>query len=318
MKVSVIVDSQQESRRELTGRSNGKRMAEDHNNSEGVAQNKPESRRNEGAGPEVNFLPPMDVTIDIPEFRFAKLRRVVAEHVVPRLLALHEQVANENEPQLLPESADIDELTKLVLGPDNSDAFDFILRLKARGISLDNLHTALLEPTARHLGELWDLDRIDFVDVTLGVARLQRLVHVFEGLDQVPNYDEKRHVLLATAPGEQHSLGTTIVQKFLRAAGWHVATCATPRMEDAADLAAHEWFGVIGFSLSSDLHRDGLAEAIARVRKMSLNPKVGIMVGGSAISRHPEWVEQVGADGTAVNGPTAVILAKKLLAAGLA
>lgn len=290
-------------------------MAGDRNSSEGVAHGKADSRPNEGAGPEVSFLPPMDVTIDVPDFRYAKLRRIVSEHVVPRLLALHEQAASKDEP--LPGSADIDELAKLVVGPDNSDAFDFMLRLKDRGISLDSLHTELLEPTARHLGELWNEDRIDFVDVTLGVARLQRLVHVFEGLDQIPDYDEKRRVLLACAPGEQHSLGSSIVQKFLRAAGWHVWTCATPRMEDVADLAAQEWFGVVGFSLSSDLHREGLAEAIARVRELSLNPRVGIMVGGSAISRHPEWVDEVGADGTAANGPAAVILAKKLLAASL-
>jgi methanogenic corrinoid protein MtbC1 len=293
-------------------------MMEDRNDSEGAMHGKPEPRRNEGLGPEVNFLPPMDVTIDVPEFRYAKLRRIVAEHVVPRLLALHNQAAaNDDEPPLLPATSDIDQLAMLVLGPDNGEAFDFMLALKERGISLDSLHIELLEPTARHLGELWNEDRIDFVDVTLGVARLQRLVHVFEGLDQVPDYDEKRRLLLACAPGEQHSLGSTIVQKFLRAAGWHVCTLATPRMEDAADLAAREWFGVVGFSLGSDQNRDGLAAAISRVRDLSLNRRIGIMVGGSAIGRHPEWVTEVGADGTAANGPAAAILAKKLLAASL-
>jgi methanogenic corrinoid protein MtbC1 len=294
-------------------------MAEDRNDSGGVAHGSPDLSRNDSPGPEVSFLPPLEVTIDVPEFRYAKLRRIVAEHVVPRLLALHNQAAaNDDEPPLAPQTSDIDALTALVLGPDDGQAFDFMLGLKDRGISLDSLHTELLEPTARHLGELWNEDRVDFVDVTLGVARLQRLVHVFEGLDQVPGYDEKRKVLLACAPGEQHSLGSTIVQKFLRAAGWHVWTCATPRMEDAADLAAREWLGVVGFSLGSDQHREGLAEAIARVRELSLNRKVGIMVGGSAIARNPDWVSEVRADGTAANGPAAVILAKKLLAASLA
>lgn len=294
-------------------------MTEDRNDSYGAMHGKPEPRRNEGLGPEVNFLPPMDVTIDLPDIRYAKLRRIVAEHVVPRLMALHNQAAaNDDDPPLLPAATDIDRLAMLVLGPDNSEAFDFLLALKERGISLDSLHTELLEPTARHLGELWNEDRIDFVDVTMSVGRLQRLVLVFEGLDQVPGFDEKRKLLLACAPGEQHSLGSTIVQKFLRAAGWHVCTLATPRMEDAADLAAREWFGVVGFSLGSDNNRDALARAIARVRELSLNRKAGIMVGGSAIGRHPEWVKQVGADGTAANGPAAVILAKKLLAASLA
>ena len=294
-------------------------MAQDQDESHGVAHMRPDYLQGASHGTEVNFFPPLFVTVDAPELRYAKLSKVIAEQVVPRLLALHEQARGaEDASAALPRTADIEELAKLVLGSNDEEAAGFILGLKDGGVSLDSLHMELLEPTARHLGELWNQDRIDFVDVTLGVARLQRLVHVFEGLDDIPDYDEKRKVLLATAPGEQHSLGSTIVQKFLRAAGWHVWTCATPRLEDAADIAAKEWFGVVGFSLSSDLHLDSLSQIIARVRQMSLNPKVGIMVGGSAIARNPDWVEAIGADGTAANGPAAVILAKKLLAAGLA
>ena len=295
-------------------------MAQDQNESQGVARMKPEFRQGGAPGLEVNFFAPLAVPVDAPDLRYAKLSRVVAEQVVPRLLALHEQAKGADGTSTgpeLPRESEIAELAKLVLGSNDEEAAAFILSLKDGGVSLDSLHLELLEPTARHLGELWNQDTIDFVDVTLGVARLQRLVHVFEGLDAVPDYDEKRKVLLATAPGEQHSLGSTIVQKFLRAAGWHVWTCATPRLEDAADIAAKEWLGVVGFSLSSDLHLQTLAQTIARVRQVSLNPKVGIMVGGSAISRNPAWVEQVGADGTAANGPASVILAKKLLASGL-
>lgn len=271
------------------------------------------------ATPEVNVLPPLEIPIDSAEARYARLAQIVSEHVVSRLVALHEQL-----PGAVPLPADdgdaeahIEKLALLLLRPENDEAEEFVLRLRDGGLSLEHLHAELLEPTARHFGELWNDDKIDFVDVTLGVARLQRLVHAFGRLDEVPDYDAKRKVLLACAPGEQHSLGSSIVQKSLRAAGWHVCTCATPNMEEAAGIAAQEWFGVVGFSLSSDVHLDGLANAIARVRAISMNPKVGIMVGGSAIARHPDWVQAVGADGTAANGPAAVILAKKLLAASL-
>lgn len=291
-------------------------MADDREQPGEPAYVRPEQRPPAVPGPDVAFFPPETVTVDVPEFRYAKLSRIVAEHVVPRLIALHEQAALA-APLPVARDAEVEELSKLVIGPESEAAAEFVLGLKDGGISLDELHTELLEPTARHLGELWNQDRIDFVDVTLGVSRLQRLVHVFEGLDQVPDYDEKRKVLLACAPGEQHSFGSVIVQKFLRAAGWYVCTCATPRMEDAADVAAKEWFGVVGFSLGADGHLEGLTKAIARVRTVSLNRKVGIMIGGSAIARHPEWVAASGADGTAANGPAAVILAKKLLADGL-
>ena len=291
-------------------------MAEDQNESEGLGFGKPDYQHGGVPGLEMGFYPPLAVPVDSPDIRYAKLSRVVADHVLPRLVALHEQAIDPATGG--PSSADIDELARIVLGSDDQNAAAFVLKLKDGGISLDSLHGELLEPTARHIGELWNQDKIDFVDVTLGVARLQRLVHVFEGLDAVPNYDEKRKVLLATAPGDQHSLGSTIVQKFLRAGGWHVWTCATPRLDEAAEIASREWFGVVGFSLNSDLHAEGLAQTIRRVRSASLNPKVGIMVGGSAIARNPQWVQAVGADGTAANGPAAVILAKKLLAGALA
>ena len=288
-------------------------MTNEQDDADRLAYAKPETR------PEVNLLPPLEVAVDSPDERYERLARIVSDHVVSRLVALHEQL-----PHAVPLPADggdaaanIEELAQLLLGPENDEAEEFLLRLRDGGLSLDDLHAELLEPTARRFGELWNEDRIDFVDVTLGVARLQRLVHAFGRLDQVPDYHAKRKVLLACAPGEQHSLGSSIVQKSLRAAGWHVCTCATPEFEDAALLAARDWFGVVGFSLGSDVHLDRLSAAIARVREASMNPKVGIMVGGSAITRNPDWVAAVGADGTAANGPAAVILAKKLLAASL-
>lgn len=291
-------------------------MADDRDEYGGMASVKPDYLPGGAPGGGDGFLPPLDVSLDSPQFRYAKLRNIVAEHVLPHLVALHDPAADAPA-AVRNRSAEIAHLATMLLGPDNDDAQNYILKLKDEGVSLDDLHAELLEPAARRLGELWEDDTVDFVDVTLGVSRLQRLVHLFEGLDQIPGYDDKRRVLLACAPGEQHSLGSTIVQKFLRAAGWHVWTCASPRIEEPAELAAREWFGVIGFSLSSDTHVDALAAAIARLRQVSLNPKVGIMVGGSAVSRNPAIVARLGADGTAANGPSTVILAKKLLAEGL-
>ena len=291
-------------------------MADDRDEYGGVASVKPDFLPGGTPGGGDGFLPPLDVSLDSPQFRYAKLRSIVAEHVLPHLMAMHEPPQG-HAPAVQIRTSEIADLAALLLGPENDDAQNFILKLKDEGVSLDDLHAELLEPAARRLGELWEDDTVDFVDVTLGVSRLQRLVHVFEGLDQVPGYDDKRRVLLACAPGEQHSLGSTIVQKFLRAAGWHVWTCASPRIEEAAELAQREWFAVVGFSLSSDVHADALAAAIARLRQTSLNPKVGIMVGGSAVSRDPSMVTRLGADGTAANGPATVILAKKLLAEAL-
>jgi methanogenic corrinoid protein MtbC1 len=291
-------------------------MADESEQTVGLASVKPDYHPGEHSGAGGGFLPPLDIAVDVPDFRYAKLSNIVAEHVLPKLVALHESSPEEAPPVVLRSDA-IAELGTLVTGPDNDDAANFVLKLKDEGVSLDDLHAELLEPTARLLGELWNEDKADFVDVTIGVSRLQRLVHEFEGLGQIPDYDEKRRVLLAAAPGEQHSLGSTIVQKFLRAGGWHVWSCASPNIDEPAEIVSKEWFGIVGFSLGSDVHLQSLQDAIKLVRKRSLNPKIGIMIGGAAVTRDPGLVATVGADGTAANGPAAVLLAKKLLAESL-
>ena len=291
-------------------------MADDQDETGGMASVKPDYFSGETAGGG-GFLPPLQITIDLPDFRSTKLSKIVADHVLPKLVALHQPQQPAPLPAATLRTAEIAALAQLVMGPDNEDAANYLLRLKDGGVSLDDLHAELLEPAARLLGELWNEDKVDFVDVTIGVSRLQRLVHVFEGLGQIPEYDAKRRMLLAAAPGEQHSLGSTIVQKFLRAGGWHVWSCASPNIAEPAEIVATEWFAVVGFSLGSDVHVEQLRDAISMVRERSLNRKIGIMIGGSAVSRDPDLVHKVGADGTAANGPAAVVLAKKLLAEGL-
>jgi len=49
------------------------------------------------------------------------------------------------------------------------------------------------------------------------------------------------------------------------------------------------------------------------VRDASCNPAIGVMVGGPVFLQHPELVQRVGADASAVDATTAVLLAQRLL-----
>ena len=128
----------------------------------------------------VSVEPPIVVQTEDFDRRADRLAAMIANHVIPRLSGIYSQVAALSvQDTVHPGIEEIDELSRLILGPANEDAADYILKLRDGGISLDTLHTELLEPTARHLGELWDEDKVDFLDVTIGVRRLQELVHTF-------------------------------------------------------------------------------------------------------------------------------------------
>ena len=259
-----------------------------------------------------------NVAVEEIDERTTKLVDVVAKSVIPELLAKFEDnFALPNPSTVHAGEAEILRLAAIILGPDDVETVTYLESLRERGLSLDVLHQDLLEPTARHLGDLWNQDHLDFLDVTIGVARLQRMVHYFARLDQIPPYDEMRRVLVVQTPGELHSFGITVIRRFLTAGGWNVRTDAHMSAEQIEEAVANEWFGVAGFSLAGETHIEQLADVIAHVRKASRNPNIGIMVGGPAFVANPNLVGQVGADGMATNGPTAVILAKKLLASSL-
>ncbi len=245
--------------------------------------------------------------------RQRRLAAIISQEIIPRLMLIHHEVLRpcEREPNA-PSQREIEELALLVLGPDVQAATNYVLRLKQRGLPLDVLYVELLEPAARFLGKMWDDDRCDFLDVTLGVARLQELLANFNDTLGMTAFGDMRRAITSTTPGEQHRFGLAMVEKFLRAAGWHVRSEAGSPVEAVAAAVQSEWFAVAGVTLSCETRLYALAATIKTIRERSCNKSIGVMVGGPVFAKRPELAIRVGADAAAVNAPTGVLLAQKL------
>lgn len=267
---------------------------------------------------ESHFIAPDIYLRDDVSARQAQLARLVSSNIIPRLLRLHTEVVPDAPPvevlieSLAPTSADISGLADIVLGNNLEVAAAYVTVLRDRGLSMETLFIELLEPTARFLGEMWDRDECDFVDVTLGVARLQKLLAVFNDTHTVPSLDSRRQVLMAMTPGDQHYFGITMVEKFLVAAGWRVQTELSGELDDIIDAVRNRWFAVAGLTAGSDGQLPILASTITALRKQSVNREIGVMVGGPMFTANPALATDVGADATAPNAPTADLVAQKL------
>lgn len=267
---------------------------------------------------ETHFVAPEIYRRDDLAVRQARLARIVSIELVPRLLRLHSEIVPEAPPvaqvieALAPSSADVSGLAEIVLGSDLEAAVAYVIVLRERGLAMETLFLELLEPTARHLGTLWDRDECDFIDVTLGVARLQKLLAIFNLTHDLPALDERRNVLMAVTPGDQHYFGATMVEKFLLAAGWQVRTEFSATEDEIADAARSEWFAVAGLTMGSELKVEKLRSTIRKLRARSCNPDISVMVGGPVFAQQPALVEAVGADATASTAPAAVLVAQKL------
>jgi methanogenic corrinoid protein MtbC1 len=256
--------------------------------------------------------------IDLPATQ-KRLASIVNSSVLPRLVRMHREPfpAVAKTPKSLA-IHDIERLAHLVLDPSIHLSSDFIIALEAQGHSIENLFVDLLEPAARCLGTKWDNDECSFIDVTLGMARLQQLLAMFSRSHAVSDFSQKRKVCMITLADEQHSFGATMVENFLQAGGWAVRSRHRATASQIAEMVAGEWFAVVGLTISSTTQCDQLASTIGTIRTRSCNPAIGVMVGGPPFAGHAEMVAEVGADATAINAPAAVLVTQRLFDLGAA
>lgn len=250
----------------------------------------------------------------------ALLNRIVETEILPRLMLARAGAATGpviTRPSPPTTKDDTTELVRLLMGQEDDSIQTFIELLERRGATPASLYLGVITQTARKLGELWDEDRCDFAQVTIGLGRLQQVVRALSPTFQTEGAPRSAHadtVLLLPAPGEQHTLGLVILAEFFRRAGWHVAGGPVSTGYDAADLVRTNCVDVAGFSVGSISRLDGLTACIRSVRRASRNRYLGVMVGGPLFLQHPELVTRVGADTTAADAPDAVRQARGLLA----
>lgn len=190
----------------------------------------------------------------------------------------------------------------------------FTLGLLKRGHRAEQICLDLFTPAARLLGEMWVEDRASFVDVTLGVAQLQRVTHRLGEMLGTPAAPEPRgHILIGAVPGDQHTFGVTMVAEFLRRDSWTVVVLpAHLQASEVARLAEVEWFDLVLFSAANDRCEDQLRRLLSQVRKQSRNRGFRALVGGRLVNERDGVVARVGADASASDAGAAVTAAVTL------
>lgn len=255
-----------------------------------------------------------------PHERVARIVRTIEADIIPRLMRLHREPSS--EPRLVapveagaPTQEELRRFVRLVLLDNDGPWNDAVRRLRERGVSTEGLYLQLLAPAARELGRMWEDDECLFSDVTVAVGRLQRVMRSLSpdfarDLD-VPH--DGRRILLAVAPGEQHTFGLAMVAEFFRRGGWDVIGGYHDPSFDPVACLQREWVDVLGVTCSAEGRFEPLKSWVAEMRRSSCNQALGVLVGGAAFAHDAERFRDVGADGTAVDGLQALAAAERLL-----
>ncbi|MES2021253.1 MAG: cobalamin-dependent protein [Pseudomonadota bacterium] len=247
------------------------------------------------------------------------LTRLIESEIIPRLLVAHSNGAHgvPADPRggaVLPD--DVATFAPLTLQVEADELLEHVDRLIARGVSHETLLVDLLAPAARLLGELWEDDRCDFVDVTMGLWRLQQVVHEISGrstygLQQGPG--PVRRALFASLEGDQHSFGTVVIDELFGSNGWTTHRINEASTSELMDRVRSEWFDLAGLTITCDCHIAPLPSIVRALRVSSRNPRICVMVGGRVFINNAELAVSVGADGTAPDARIALGVASDLV-----
>ena len=247
------------------------------------------------------------------------LSTLIESEIIPRLMVAHTTsimtTAMPVDDEQAIDFAEVEAFAPLVMQVEADALLMHIESILARGIAFDTLMVDLLAPTARLLGAFWEDDRCDFVDVTMGLWRLQEVVHEISGrlpTDRLHSAGARR-ALFATMPGDQHNFGTVVIDEMFRRDGWLTDRISDAETPGLLKRVADDWFDMIGLTISCDCHIANLPSTIAALRNVSRNSQVCVMVGGRVFSANPELAVQVGADGTARDAKLALKTAVKLV-----
>ncbi len=191
----------------------------------------------------------------------------------------------------------LDHMLRAVLAKGSFTPDGLLTELRGYRLTVDAIIDLYVPTTARTLGDLWEDDKINFADVTIGILRLQSLLAEASTRVQAdPKFANLQMDVLVIVPqGEQHFLGASVVAGQLRRLGCEVTTSYD---EDMGSLKARLFAETPDLILVTCARRETLESArntVQTIRKAVPVPPV-LAVGGALKVEKEVVIEFTGAD----------------------
>ncbi len=242
---------------------------------------------------------------------------IIESEIIPRLLMAHNTSNTADQSRRL-RAITADEASRFALLPLRLEAASLLEEVDAfiaKGASVETICLDLLAPAARKLGEMWEHDECDFLDVTMGLWRLQEVMREVAARSPADfgNLHMPHTALFSAMPGDYHSFGVMMIEEVFARAGWRSEALVKPERRQLLDRLARQPFDLIGLTLARDCPRAALGNLIKAVRNVSANPRIIVLIGGRMINENPRIAIDVGADGTGADALSALDLANSLV-----
>ena len=174
---------------------------------------------------------------------------------------------------------------------------EFLAELKRARISLPALADVYVPLAAQRMGDAWLDDELSWLDVTIGVGRLQSLLREIGSVWVADQAGDTGHgtVLLIVPEREQHTLGPMVTTGQMRRYGVSVCLRIAPGPNELRSLMAARHFDGVLISMATRKKIEPVAKTVKFLKSVMTQP-TPIIVSGAVMSKVEDLASCTGAD----------------------
>ena len=178
------------------------------------------------------------------------------------------------------------------------DAFADLLReLKKARVSAAALADLYIPEAARRMGDAWTDDQMSWLDVSIGVGRLQSLLREIGMAWVADQAGDTGHgtVLLIVPDREQHTLGPMVAMGQMRRYGVSVCLRIAPSHNELRSLMVARQFDGVLISIATKDKLESVSNTVQFIKAVAGKP-MPIVVGGAVTPKVEDLAAATGAD----------------------
>jgi hypothetical protein len=174
---------------------------------------------------------------------------------------------------------------------------DLLTQMRKAKISVAALADIYIPIAARKMGEAWQDDEMSWLDVSIGVGRLQSLLREIGAAWAADQAGDAGHgtVLMIIPDREQHTLGPMVAMGQMRRYGVSVCLRIAPTLEEVRSLLTTRAFDGVMISVATQEKLELVRKTVAFIKAVAPKP-IPVIVGGAVLAKVEDVAACTGAD----------------------
>ena len=174
---------------------------------------------------------------------------------------------------------------------------ELLTEVKRSRISVAALADVYIPIAARRMGQAWHDDEMSWLDVSIGVGRMQSLLREIGTAWVADQAGDTGHgtVMMIVPDREQHTLGPLVATGQMRRYGVSVCLRIAPSFNELRSLMAARHFDGVMISIATKDKVESIAKTVQFLKTVMSKP-TPIIVGGAVMSKVEDLASCTGAD----------------------